>query len=82
VQSFVGSILTVVPCKATIYNIVTKLRSTGSVLDKKKYRKRYILTEEKLDDIGARLEARRSRYVFWLFSVGWQKVHLTLVQSC
>jgi hypothetical protein len=27
------------------------------VLDKKKFRKRYVLTEEKLDDIGARLEA-------------------------
>jgi hypothetical protein len=39
-----------VPCKAMIYNIVTKLRSAGSVLDKKKSRKRHVLTEEKLDD--------------------------------
>jgi hypothetical protein len=44
-------------CKATIYSIVTKLRSTASVLDKNKSWKRYVLTEEKLDDIRARLEA-------------------------
>jgi hypothetical protein len=46
-----------VPCKSTIYKIVKKVRKTGSVLDKKKHRKRHILTEEILDDIGARLEA-------------------------
>lgn len=46
-----------VPCKATIYNMVEKVHKTGSVLDKKKCRKRHILTEEILDKIGARLEA-------------------------
>jgi hypothetical protein len=60
-----------IPCKAMIYNIVTKLHSTGSVLDKKKPRKKHVLTEEKLYDIGAQLEtSQRSRYVFWPFSVG------------
>lgn len=46
-----------VPCKATIYKMVGKVHKTGSVLDKKKSRKRRILTEEMLDKIGARLEA-------------------------
>jgi hypothetical protein len=46
-----------VPCKATIYNIVTKLRSTVSVLYIKKSRKRQVLTEEKFHGIGARSEA-------------------------
>jgi hypothetical protein len=39
-------------------------------------RKRHVLTEEYIDDIGA-----RSRYVFWLFIVSWQNVQLTLEQS-
>jgi hypothetical protein len=42
-----------VPCKASIYNFVTQLPSTGSVLYKNKSRKRHLLTEEKLDVIGA-----------------------------
>jgi hypothetical protein len=37
--------------------MAAKLRSTGSVLDEKKSRKRVTLTEENLDDIGNRLEA-------------------------
>jgi ribosomal protein S25 len=37
--------------------MVEKVRKTGSVLDKKKSRKRHILTEEILDKIGAQLEA-------------------------
>jgi hypothetical protein len=37
---------------------VAKFRATGSVLDKKKTKKKsHILTEEKLYEIGARLEA-------------------------
>jgi hypothetical protein len=36
--------------------LVEKVHKTGSVLDKKKSRKRHILTEEILDKIGARLE--------------------------
>jgi gamma-glutamylcysteine synthetase len=45
-----------VPCKQTIHNLVNKLRSTGLLIDKKQKHKRRVLTEEKLDDIGARLE--------------------------
>jgi hypothetical protein len=40
-------------CKATIYNTVTKFHSIGLVLDEKKFRKRYVLADEKLDDITA-----------------------------
>jgi hypothetical protein len=45
-----------VPRKATICNIVTKLSSTGSALAKNDL-ERHVLTEEKLDEIDARLEA-------------------------
>lgn len=45
-----------VPCKRTVYRIVEKFRKTGSVLDKKKVRKRFVLTEEKLHEIGAQIE--------------------------
>jgi len=45
-----------VPCKRTVYRIVEKFRETGSVLDKKKVRRRFVLTEEKLDEIGAQIE--------------------------
>jgi hypothetical protein len=43
-------------CKTVIYKIVTKLSSAGSVLVKKKSRKRRVLTEEELD-ISVELEA-------------------------
>lgn len=46
-----------VPCKTIIYNIVTKLHLTGPVLYKKRSWKRHLMTEEKLDDIMAWLEA-------------------------
>jgi hypothetical protein len=39
-----------------VHNIVNKLRETGSLRDKQTELKRRVLTEEKLDDIGARLE--------------------------
>ncbi|XP_021921345.1 uncharacterized protein LOC110830569 isoform X2 [Zootermopsis nevadensis] len=45
-----------VPSRSMIERLVKKFRSTGSVLDKKKNRKRSVLTEEKLDEIGALLE--------------------------
>jgi hypothetical protein len=35
---------------------VNKHRSTGVLIDKKQKHKHQVLTEEKLDDIGARLE--------------------------
>jgi hypothetical protein len=47
-----------VACKAMIYNIVTNLCSVGSVLDKKKSKKRWVLTEGKFDDFGTLLKER------------------------
>ena len=46
-----------VPSKSTIHRLVSKFRATGSVMDKKRKRTRRVLSEETLDDIGARLEA-------------------------
>jgi hypothetical protein len=64
-----------VPCKATIYNIVTKLRSAGSLVDKKKSQ-----TEEL--DICTRLGAspKKSPYCFILQCV-LPKVQLMLLWS-
>lgn len=45
-----------VPSKSMIERLVKKFHSTGSVLDLKKRRRRSILTEEKLDEIGSFLE--------------------------
>jgi hypothetical protein len=45
-----------VPSRQTIHNLVNKLRITELLIDKKTKRKRRVLTEEKLDDIGARLQ--------------------------
>jgi hypothetical protein len=49
------------PCKRSTHNIVNKLKTTGSMLDRKPDRKRNLLTEEKLDDIGTRLETSPRR---------------------
>lgn len=46
-----------VPSKSMIERLVKKFHSTGSVLDLKKRRRRSILTEEKLDEIGSFLES-------------------------
>jgi transposase len=43
------------PADKTIHNLVNKLRTTGFLIDKKTKHKRRMLTEEKLDEIGARL---------------------------
>jgi hypothetical protein len=53
-------------CKAVIHNIVTKLCSVESVLDKKKSQKIIELTEEKLR-IGTQLKASIILYfIFYL----------------
>jgi transposase len=39
-----------------IHNLVNKLRTMGLLIDKKQKHKRRVLTEEKLDAIGARYE--------------------------
>jgi Fe2+ transport system protein FeoA len=44
-----------VPSRQTIHNLVNKLRTMGFLIDKKTEHKRRVLTEEKLDEIGARL---------------------------
>jgi hypothetical protein len=44
-----------VPSRQTIHNSVNKLRTMGLLLDKKQNHKCQVLTEEKLDDIGARI---------------------------
>jgi transposase len=44
-----------VPSRQTIHNLVNELRTTGFLIDKKTKHKRRVLTEEKLDEIGARL---------------------------
>ena len=45
-----------VPDKTTIYRLVKKFNDTGSVQNKKPQVNKRVLTEEKLDEIGFRLE--------------------------
>jgi hypothetical protein len=45
-----------VRCRQTIHNVVIKRRTSGFVRDKNKNIGAEYLTEEKLDDLGARLE--------------------------
>jgi transposase len=45
-----------VPSRQTIHNLVNKIRSTGLLMDQKQKHKHRVFAEEKLDDIGARLE--------------------------
>jgi hypothetical protein len=45
-----------IPASSTILRLVKKVRSTGSFLDKKCTRQNSVLTEETLDETGARLE--------------------------
>jgi hypothetical protein len=42
--------------RQTIHNLVSKLRTMGLLRDKKLKHKCQVLTQEKLDDIGSRLE--------------------------
>jgi transposase len=44
------------PSRQTIHNLVNKVRTVGLLRDKKEKHKRRVLTEEKLDAIGVRLE--------------------------
>jgi hypothetical protein len=45
-----------VPSGPTIHNLVNKLRTTALLLDKKQKHEREVLTENKLDATGPRLE--------------------------
>ena len=53
IQTFPGE---VPPSRFTIHEIVKKFETTGSVANKKRNRKRTVLTEETLDEIDASLE--------------------------
>ena len=44
------------PNRDTVRQLVNKMRETGSLLNKKKRIRKRVLTEEKLDEIGERLE--------------------------
>jgi hypothetical protein len=44
------------PSRQTIHNLLSKLRTTGLLIEKKTKHKRRVLTEEKLGNIWARLE--------------------------
>jgi hypothetical protein len=45
-----------VPSTRGIHELIKKIRSTGSLLDKKPARECYVLTEERLVEIGTRSE--------------------------
>ena len=45
-----------VPSREAVSLLVNKFRETGSILDKKGNIKRHVLTEQKLEEIGERLE--------------------------
>jgi hypothetical protein len=45
-----------VPSRQSIHYLVNKLTATGSLVDKKPDRQRTVLTDEKLAEIGARVE--------------------------
>ena len=45
-----------VPSREAVRLLVEKFRETGSILDKKRNVKWHVLTEQKLEEIGERLE--------------------------
>jgi nitrogen-specific signal transduction histidine kinase len=51
-----GYLGVLISASSTILRLVKKVRSTGSFLDKKYTRQNTVLTEETLDETGARLE--------------------------
>jgi hypothetical protein len=53
----------------------------GSVLYKKKFRETHVMTEENLDDIGARLEASPKLLRLLALQCGLGNVQLILVQT-
>jgi hypothetical protein len=56
-----------VPSRQTICSLVNKRRTMGPLIDKKQKHQCWVLTEGKLDDIGARLEhTPRNHWNIWL----------------
>ena len=45
-----------VPSREAVRLLINKFRETGSILDKKRNVKRRVLTKQKLEEIGGRLE--------------------------
>jgi hypothetical protein len=45
-----------IPSRQSIHSLANELRSTGLLIYKKEKHKRLVLTEEKLDDVGVRLQ--------------------------
>jgi hypothetical protein len=60
-----------IPASSTILRLVKKVRSTGSFLDTKYTRQNAVLTEEMLDEIGARLEHSPCKSLAWLSQQAW-----------
>jgi hypothetical protein len=56
-----------VPTKSCVSKLIKKWRTTGSVLNKTRHRKKTVLTDENLEDIRARLEIspRKSLRRLW-----------------
>jgi hypothetical protein len=52
-----------VPSRQNIHYLVNKLKITGLLLDKKPDRKQTVLTEETLDNNGARLETSPRKFL-------------------
>jgi hypothetical protein len=59
-----------VPSRQTIHNLVNKLGTAGLLIDKKQKRKPRMLTEEKLDDV----EARLATFVRSSNPANWQRI--------
>ena len=60
IQMFPGEVS---PSRFTIHEIVKKFETIGSVANKKRNRKRTVLTEETLDEIGASLERTTTKSI-------------------
>jgi hypothetical protein len=70
-----------VPGGSTVHNVITKVRHIRSVLYKNKSRKRSVVTEEKSDDIGTRLESSPKKKLRILaLQCGLAKARFTLVK--
>ena len=52
-----------VPSREAVRLLVNKFRETGSILDKKRNAKWRVLTEQKLQEIGERLENSPQKYL-------------------
>jgi hypothetical protein len=71
-----------VPHKATVYNDVTKQNYVLWIgVGQKRISETDVLRKTLIPVLDQK-EAIRNHSTLWFFSLGWQKVQLTLVQSC